>query len=214
MEYYLSLWKKSGAGTKSFWLFLFVIVMLQVNLKAQERKLIYEVIRKGEVIGTINFEVQIKGNKTMLLMRSNVKTRFIFSFSDYCEEAATYEEGVMVYSSFYQKQNGSDKANKITMACSDSYKLIDDGVTKVLRSAPIRYNMLLLYCAVPENITKVYSDNYQKLLDLKKTGEHTYRLTLPDGNYNYYTYSGGVCSKVVIERPLFTLQFVLRDREQ
>jgi hypothetical protein len=73
---------------------------------------------------------------------------------------------------------------------------------------------ICFYCIAPflKNITKVYSDNYQKLLDLKKVDEHKYRLTLPDGNYNYYTYRDGVCCKVDVERTFFTLQFVLRDK--
>jgi hypothetical protein len=212
MKYHLSFLKITSTNTKRFRLFLFAILIFQMNIEAQETNLFYDVIRKGEVIGTINLQVQVKDNKSFLLMRSNVKTRFIFSFSDYCEEAATYDDGIMIYSSFYQKQNGSDKASKKTIAYNDSYKLVDNGVAKVFKYSPIRYNTLLLYCAVPENITKVYSDNYQKLLDLKKTGEHTYRLTMPDGNYNYYTYSGGICNKVVIERTFFTVQFVLKNR--
>ena len=127
-------------------------------------------------------------------------------------ESAAYEDGIMVYSSFYQKQNGSDKANKMTIASGKSYKLIDDGVSKLISCSPIRYNMLLLYTNIPETINKVYSDNFQKLLDIKKVEENKYRLTLPDGNYNYYTYKNGVCSKVDVERTFFSLQFILREK--
>src|SRR5687768_7957812 len=107
MKCYLNAWKKSSAAKKSFRLFVFIILIFHVNPKAQEKKLIYHVIRKGDIIGTINLEVRVKDNKVFLSLRSKVKTRFIFSFSDYCEETSTYEEGVMVHSSFYQKQNGS-----------------------------------------------------------------------------------------------------------
>ena len=74
----------------------------------------------------------------------------------------------MMYSSFYQKQNGSDKAKKMTILSGQFYKLIDDGVSKLISCGPIRYNMLLLYTNIPETIYKVYSDNFQKLLDIKK----------------------------------------------
>ena len=140
-----------------------------------------------------------------------MKTRFIFSFSDHAEEAAAYEDGIMVYSSYYQKQNGSDKANKMTISSGKSYKLTDNGVSKIISCPPIRYSTLLLFTNIPETIYQVYSDNFQKLLDIKKVEENKYRLTLPDGNYNYYTYKNGVCSKVDIERTFFTVQFVLRE---
>ena len=118
----------------------------------------------------------------------------------------------MVYSSFYEKKTGSGKADKTTIASGTSYKLVDDGVSKLISCNPIRYNMLLLYTNIPEAINKVYFDNFQKHLDIKKVEANKYRLILPDGNYNYYTYRNGVCSKVDVERTFFTLQFVLREK--
>lgn len=147
----------------------------------------------------------------MLSLTSDVKTKFIFSFSDYAAETASFENGIMVFSSFYQKQNGSDKAKKMTIASGQYYKLIDDGVSKLITCEPITYNMLLLYTTIPEKISKVYSDNYQKLLDIHKVESNKYKLSLPDGNFNYYTYTNNVCTRVDIERTFFTIQFVLRD---
>ena len=213
MKQYSNFRKKLNAYAKNCLMPFFAFFLLFINGKAQERKLVYDVIRKGNVIGTINFVEQIKDKKRLLLFQSDVKTRYIFSYTDYCEEAATYEDGVMVYSSFYQRQNGSDKAYKKTMASGNNYTLTDDGTSKMLRCNPIRYNMLLLYCLIPENVTLVYSDKYQRMLDLKKIDEHQYRLSLPDGNYNYYTYSNGICSKVVVERTFFTINFVLRNEQ-
>jgi hypothetical protein len=116
----------------------------------------------------------------------------------------------MVYSSFFQKQTGSGTANKTTIASGKFYKLTDAGETKLISVNPIRYNMLLLYTTMPEGIEKVYSANFQKHLEIKKIEENKYRLTLPDGKFNYYTYKNGICTKVEIIRSLFTLQFVLR----
>jgi len=179
----------------------------------QERKLVYDVVRNGRIIGKIVFLELIKDGKKMLSFTSDVKTKFIFSFSDYATETASFENGIMIYSSFYQRQNGSDKAKKITVASGQFYKLIDNGVSKLISCSPIRYNMLLLYVYVPEKINKVYSDNYQKLLDIQKVESNKYKLSLPDGNYNYYTYNDNVCTKVDIERTFFAIQFVLRNKQ-
>jgi hypothetical protein len=179
----------------------------------QERKLVYDVVRNGKIIGKIVFLELLKDGKKMLSFTSDVKTKFIFSFSDYATETASFENGIMIYSSFYQRQNGSDKAKKITVASGQFYKLIDNGVSKLISCSPIRYNMLLLYVYVPEKINKVYSDNYQKLLDIQKVESNKYKLSLPDGNYNYYTYNDNVCTKVDIERTFFAIQFVLRNKQ-
>ena len=178
---------------------------------AQERKLVYDVMRNGKVIGNINFVELVSGQKKFLSMTSDVKTRFIFAFSDNTAETAAYDGGVMVYSSFYQNQTGSAIDNKTTIASGKFYKLTDDGKTKLIDLSPIRYNMLLLYTDIPDTVTKVYSANFQKHLDIKKVAENKYRLTMPDGKFNYYTYKNGVCTDVEIVRSLFTLHFVLRD---
>ncbi len=197
--------------SKTLWLCLIFILLLQVKAKAQQRKLIYDVMRNGKIIGAINFVELVQGQKKFLSMTSDVKTRYIVSFSDNTSETAAYDDGIMVYSSYYQKQTGSSTTNKTTIATGQSYKLTDNGVAKIIDQSPIKYNMLMLYTNIPATVTKVYSANYQKLLDLKKISENKYRLTLPDGSYNYYNYNNGICSKVEVERNLFTLQFVLRN---
>jgi hypothetical protein len=172
---------------------------------------LYDVMRNGKVIGKITFVEMVSGQKKFLSMTSDVKTRFIFAFSDDTAETAAYDNGIMVYSSFYQKQTGSGTATKTTIASGKNYKLTDAGVSKVTSFDPIRYNMLLLYTTKPEAISKVYSANFQKHLDIKKMEDNRYRLTMPDGKFNYYTYKNGICTKVEIVRTLFTLQFVLRE---
>ncbi|MGH2565919.1 MAG: DUF6134 family protein, partial [Ginsengibacter sp.] len=159
------------------------------HVYAQQRKLIYDVTRNGKNIGEIIFIDITRDQKKYINLTSDVKTRFVFSFTDHSIETAEYENGILKYSSFYQQQNGAYKARKMTFASGNYYKLVDNGAAKLVNFRPINYNMLLLYISVPENITKVYSDNYQTLLELKKVAENKYRLTLPGGDYNYYTYT-------------------------
>src|SRR5438045_9339695 len=84
------------------------------HCNAQERKLVYDVIRNGKVIGEINFVELTQGQKKFLSMNSNVETTVIIPIKDHTAETAGFDKGVMVYSSFYQKQTGSDEVNKKT----------------------------------------------------------------------------------------------------
>ena len=192
------------------YLFTFLFLITVIFAYTQQRKLYYDVMRNGKVIGNISFVELIQGQKKILSMTSDVKTRYIFAFTDNTSETASYDNGVMIYSSFYQKQTGSGTSTKTTIASGKDYKLTDDGVSTLTHLDPIRYNMLLLYTTKPEGISKVYSANSQKHLEIKKVEENKYRLTLPDGKFNYYTYQNGICTRVEIVRTLFTLQFVLR----
>ena len=197
---------------KNILIFFFTIGLYNPYASAQERKLMYDVMRNGKIIGNISFVEFISGQKKFISMTSDVKTRYIFAFSDNTSETAGYEDGIMMYSSFYQKQTGSGTTNKTTIASGKFYKLTNDGESKLIPLNPITYNMLLLYTTVPESITKVYSASFQKLLDINKIADNKYRLTMPDGKYNYYTYKNGICTKVEIVRTLVSLQFVLREK--
>jgi hypothetical protein len=196
---------------KYFVIILFTACLFVAPSNAQERKLIYDVVRNGNVIGQINFTQKVQGQKVFLSLTSDVKTTLIFQVTDHTAETAVYDKGVMVYSSFYQKQSGSDEVNKTTTVSGKMYKITDNGASKLVNFGAIRYNMLLLY-TIPKNMTKVYSSNFQKLADIKKIEENKYRLTLPDGNVNDYTYKNGVCTKVEVVRTMISVQFILREK--
>lgn len=193
-------------------LFLFTAFIFHASSSAQERKLFYDVVRNGKVIGEINFTEKLQGQKKFLSINSDVETTLIFQVTDHTAETAVYDKGVMVYSSFYERQTGSDEVNKSTVVAGKLYKVTDNGVSQLVNFGPIRYNMLLLYTTIPKNINKVYSSNFQKMADIKKVEENKYRLTLPDGNVNDYTYKNGVCTKVEIVRTMISVQFILREK--
>ena len=204
--------KKISIRIKYIVLLLFSACIFQAPAYAQERKLIYDVLRNGNIIGKIIFiELNIDQRK-FLSFNSDIKTNFILSFSDRTTETSTFENEIMVYSSLYQKQTGSNKINSIIEASGNMYKFINGGISKIIYSYPIYYNTPLLYVKPPENIYKVYSQKFKKLLDIKKVEENKYRLSLPDGNYNYYIYKKGLCTRVDIERAFFTVQFLLREK--
>ena len=198
--------------TKYIFLLLFIF-SIQTRSIAQERKLVYDVIRNGKVIGEINLVEMTQGQKKFLSMNSYVETTVIITIKDHTAETAGFDKGIMLYSSFYQKQTGSDELKKTTTIAGKKYKAIDNGESKLINLPPVRYNTLMLYTTVPKNVSKVFSGNFQKLLDLKKTGENKYRLIMPDGKFNDYTYANGVCTNVEILRNMGTIQFVLREQK-
>lgn len=203
--------RKNNPLLKYIFILLFSCYLYNPS-NAQERKFIYDVIKDGKVIGKINFIEIIQGQKKFLSMTSDVETTLIFPITDHTAETAAFEKGVMAYSSFSQKHTGSDAVNKTTTLSGKFYKVTDNGESKSISLSPIHYNTLLLYTTVPNNIDKVYSGNFQHMLNIKKISENKYRLILPDGKVNDYTYKNGICTMVEIVRPLFTIQFALREK--
>ena len=177
---------------------------------AQERKLDYDVIRNGSIIGNIILIEVNNGQKKFLRFVSSIKTSFIFSFCDQTTETSMFENEILVHASLNQIQTGSGRTSTTVEASGNAYKVIDGNNSKIIYTNPIYYNTLLLYLRPPENIYKVYSQKFQRLLEIKKVSENKFMLVLPDGNHNYYTYSNGLCNRVDIERSFFSVHFVLR----
>ena len=184
--------------------FLLLLTCTTLCVSAQEKKLEYNIKRNGDVVGNIHFIQGIAGNRTVLTMESEVNTRFIFNFTAKAKEEVIYDNGIMTWSSIFRKLNGNVKVNKKTKANGNAYTVYKGTKTETLNNYPIRYNMLSVYINEPVNITKVYSDNFQQQIAIQKIADHHYKIKFPDGNYNEYFYTNGVCSKIEIHHSLYS----------
>jgi hypothetical protein len=180
-----------------------------LQLHAAETTTKYNVLHGGKVVGHLDLYQKNSGDDVYLKMTSAVKMKFIFSINVDCNEESVFQHGRLISSQVLRKVNGKEKANRQTKAVANGYKTLAEGKAGQVNQASINNNLMLLYCHEPADNDKVYSDNFQQLLAVKKTAEHVYRIDLPDGNYNYYTYTNGICSKVDIHHSLYTIQIEL-----
>ena len=188
---------------------LFLVSLLSVNSYSQNKVLTYQIVRNGNKVGTLRFSETSTGDMDYLKMESDVKTRFVFTFTAHSNEEAIYYNGVLLHSSIYRKLNGTEKANKQHQAGNQQYIIHAGQRTEVTKSFPITYNMLSLYSKEPGNISQVYSDNFQSFIAIQRTDQHKYKITLPDGNYNYYYYKNGVLNLVEVHHSLYSANIVL-----
>jgi hypothetical protein len=59
------------------------------------------------------------------------------------------------------------------------------------------------------NLSSVYSDNFEAYLAIQKIDVHKYKISLPDGNYNYYCYKDGVLNTIEIHHTFYSANIVL-----
>jgi len=190
---------------------LVVLLGTMISINAQEKRLEYNIKRNGDVVGNIHFIQGIAGNRTVLTMESEVNTRFIFNFKARAKEEVIYDNGIMTWSSIFRKLNGTIKVDKKTKANGSAYTVYKGSKKETLNNYPIRYNMLSVYIIEPLNITKVYSDNFQQQIDIQRVADHHYKIKFPDGNYNEYFYTNGVCSKIEIHHSMYSATIELRS---
>ena len=190
-------------------LFILLILICYYALP-QDKQLQYSIKRKGNEIGVISFSQQHSGNRTMLKTESTIRARILFLFTAIGHEESVFENGIMIWSSIYHKLNGSERVNQKTKLMGTNYIVTKGKESERISSYPISYNMICLYSWEPVNIQKVYSDNFQRFLDIQTLGVHSYKITFPDGNYNEYYYSNGCCTKVEVHNRLYRSSFELK----
>jgi hypothetical protein len=176
---------------------------------AQEQTLNYNVLHSGNTVGHMKLQQVKDGDDTFLKIASDVKIRFVFSIQVNIQEDSHYRNGKLLCSHVSRRVNGKQKADKLTKANGDSYQLTDDGKISSINQKQISNNLTMMYLQEPVGLSQIYSDNFQQFVQVKQVESHTYRINLPDGNYNYYTYTNGVCSKVDIHHSLYTIQIQL-----
>jgi hypothetical protein len=185
-----------------------LLIFLPTLLSAQEKTSTYNISHNGDVIGQLQFYQKINGQDTFLKMNSKVQTRFIFGIDVRTSDQAHFENGKLISSNVYRTVNGKEKENKKTNLINNNYQLSSGSKMRQFNKV-ISYNMMMLYYREPISQSQVYSDNFQQFIAIKRMGNHTYRIDLPDGNYNDYHFQNGICTMVIIHHSMYTIKMEL-----
>ncbi len=185
---------------------LFIILFtLNCALVAQEQRIQYHVFHNGNRVGLVNLYQKRSGEALFLKMISDIKVKMLLDISVLITEESHFLQGKLQYSRLHRSVNGKDKAKRQTSAVGNAYHTLADGKKGIINQSAIDYNLIQLYCFEPINKSRVYSDNFQRFLPIKVTGKNVYRIDLPDGNYNEFTYKSGLCTDVSIHSALYTI---------
>ena len=190
-------------------LLIIVLTILTLSSQAQEKKLLYQVIRNGTKIGNLSLIETRTGDVIKFKLLSEIKTRVIFTITASGSEEAEFEKGVLRSSSFTQTINGKEKVNKKTFNKGTHYTVNNNGKESRINYSTIAYNMVCLYTIEPINKTLIYSDKYSAFLVVTKIKDHLYRIKFPDGNYNEYNYENGTCKSIKVESSLYSITMEL-----
>jgi hypothetical protein len=186
--------------------FLIVVAFLLVLIsKAQEKNFAYTIKRNGNKIGNLTVKEIKEGNKINLRLQSDIKVSFIFNFSAKGIEEANYDNGMLMYSSVYQKFNGNERVNKQIRFVNDAYVINNNGKEERFDNVRIYYNLLCIYSHEPLSTVFIFSDRFQKFLPIQKLEEHHYRIKFPDGSANEYWFENGVCKKIDVDHAFYSV---------
>lgn len=195
-------WKKTVS-------LLIWLMLVTIPSMAQQQLYHYTVLYKGNNIGNMYLTQVQTGDTLSIKVTFNIQMNMLMGLRIHVAEEASYKENKLIFSSVYRKVNGKEKANRQTKYCNGCYEIIAEGKRDTLNKTSINYNLARLYCKEPVNIKEVYSDAFQQFITIDTLGDHKYKLTLPDGNYNVYYYENGICNKVDVHNTFYIVQMQL-----
>ena len=190
--------------------FILVLILLMPMLSnAQYLQLNYKIIRNGEEIGWLRLEKTTRGNKSDLLLVSEIKTKVVFPITIFAKESSTFERGKLLYSSQVRKTNGTLNLDKQTRLVVNEYEVLENDEKQKLSFSSIGENLLCMYFDEPINSKSVYCDNQKCFVKVNKTSDGGYKVTFPNGNTNCYYYKEGLCVKVKITHTFYSVEIIL-----
>ena len=201
---------RSNQVTGIIFLLLFTSMSV-LRAHAQEKRLSYNVIKNGTVVGSLDLKQINTGNTSHLKIEVEIKTRLLFLFTLHIEEETYFRDGILIYSSIYRRFNNSEKENVKTTLEGLTYSVNNRGRVKKIAGYPIRFNLLNMYSAEPKQVPSVYCDNFQQFVPVLKLEENKYKVILPDGNYNIFYYRDAVCMKIEVYHSFYSVAFVLKE---
>lgn len=185
------------------------MVLMPMLSNAQNLQLNYKITRNGEGIGLLRLDKTTIGDKSVLVLVSEIKTKIVFPISIFVKESSTFEQGKLVCSSQIRKTNGSVKCDKQTKVVGNEYEVTENGKKKKTSFFVIDTNLLSLYFQEPIDSKWVYCDNQQCFVKVVKTDDGGYKVQFPNGNVNCFYYKDGVCTKIKIVHSFYSAEIIL-----
>lgn len=150
----------------------------------------YAVYYEAKKVGSLSANRSVKGNVINYSLSSNVKVNVVKEYNIIEKINEEFKEDKLQSSIHTRHVNSAEKANNKAIRYKTCYKLTGDKHTDSL-SAWILQTTLTLYFHEPTDKQEIYSQNYRKLITIKKVKEGLYELPLPNGKKAKYHYKAG-----------------------
>jgi hypothetical protein len=186
------------------------IVFIPILSIAQNVQLNYKITQRGNDIGWLRLEKNSNGNKSELLLVSEIKTKAILPIRMFVRESSSFENGKLIYSSQFRKTNGTTKLDKQTKLVADKYEVLENREKVKLAFPTINANLLSLYFQEPITSNSVYCDKQQCFVKITKTADGGYKMKFLNGNSNCFYYKEGVCTNVKIDHTFYSAEIILK----
>ncbi|MCF1420228.1 DUF6134 family protein [Mangrovimonas futianensis] len=186
---------------------LLVIVSPNNKSNSHKEEVLFNVLKNDSSVGFLKVSKLKKGDMVFYEAKSKVQARFIVNFIASGKDSVIFSKGQLLYSSQFRKINSRIKVNQSIQWQNGKYVLNDKGEEEVLHFSRIPQNLIPLFINEP-GFEKVYSDKFHCILPIEKIEDHVYLVQFPNGDYNIYKYSNGICQSVTVKGTFFKVELI------
>ncbi|MBD3906463.1 hypothetical protein NAL32_17350 [Chryseobacterium sp. Ch-15] len=184
------------------------LLLINANLSGQTVTQYYDVIHNDKIVGSTMINRVGDEKKFIINLKMTADISFFINRVVIVgKENAVFENSVLKSGSVFRKVNDKVKTDNWIKFDNNRYMLYDGNLLSYLSTGEIRNNMLSLFFNEPVNLKKVYSDNQQKLVELKVSSTNTYSVPGKNQSLTTFVYKDGKCSQVILKNSLITLMF-------
>jgi hypothetical protein len=177
------------------------------NLTASSQN--YSVFYQSKKIGTLTASKTVKGKVVNYALISDVKVNVVKDYLIVEKINEEFKEDKLHSSIHTRHVNAVLKANNKAVRTGNYYKVSSDNKHVDSLTQWILHTTLTLYFKEPTDKQIVYSQNYQKLIAIKKVKDGVYELPLPNGKKATYHYTAGKLKMLESSSFFGDVQFVL-----
>lgn len=187
------------------------LVSMPTQAQMQANELRYTVLHGGEQVGNMTVTRDCHLDSCTYRMSTRIDTRFIIPIHSSSDEESILVHGLIVRSSLLRNQNGR-KTRKTMLASNNGYTMLVNGEPKDMGRMPAYPPSLSLYHEEPLRNTTLWSDNYEKQLNVKTRYDHSWEVEFPDGTHGLFHYENGIADRIEVSHPLFPVTFLLNKK--
>lgn len=169
----------------------------------------YGVYYESRKIGTLSASKVVKGKSVHYSLVSDVKVNVVKEYFIVEKIIEEFKDDKLHSSLHTRHVNSALKANNKALRCDNCYKLTSDDKPKDSVKQWISHTALTLYFKEPTDKQQIYSQNYQKMIAIKKTKDGVYELPLPNNKKTVYHYFGGKLKMLESNSFFGAIKFVL-----
>lgn len=186
------------------YLILIVCFLLTGNLFAQKTETIFNVFLKDENIGQIVASETISGNSIVRDIRSKTDAK-ILAFSIHVESDTKITKGneIMTEGIAYRHANrGAEDVHASTKRVANKkYERNKNDKKSILENTDITFCVADLYFKEPKGLTKIYSNMWAEMVEIKNLGNGVYQVTTPDKKKSLYTFKNSKLVVIELDTP-------------